>query len=461
MFDPQVYADRRARLRGRLDRGLVLLPGARPSPMNFAANAYPFVQDSSFSYLFGLIEPDLVGLVDLDSGQDVLFGDDIGLDAVIWHGPTSTLAERAARARIDKTRTLADLAPALDAARRQGRPVHYLPPYRGEAVLQLAELLDRPPAAVRAGASEALARAVLALREIKGPEEIAEMERACAVAGEMHRAAMAVARPGVFEREVVGEMEAVARRLDWQCAYASIFSKRGEVLHNPHHHLRLEAGDLVVNDSGVSSGLGYASDITRTLPIGGRFTQRQRPVYEAVLSAQRAAIAAIAPGVRYLDVHRLAARVLVEHLAGLGLFRGDPAEVVETGAYAIAFQCGLGHQIGLDVHDMESFGEDLVGYDGQVGRSPLFGLSSLRLAKPLAAGMTVTVEPGVYFIPQQIERWAAEGRFARLIDYDRFRACADFGGVRIEDDVLVTATGARILGPPIPKSVEEVEAAMG
>ena len=352
------------------------------------------------------------------------------------------------------------LAHRVGEAIAQGRAVRYLPPYRADTTLTLASLLGVAHTKIEAGVSPDLIQAVVALREIKGPEEIAEMERALTVTRDMHHTAMRNTRPGRFEHEVTGEMESLARGADLQLAYQSIFSGRGEVLHNFRHDRRMEAGDLIVNDSGATSALGYASDITRTFPASGTFQPLQRQLYDIVLDAQLAAIQASRPGVRFADVHRLAARRLVEGLMALGLFRGDPDHIVESGAYALCFQCGLGHQIGLDVHDMEALGEHNVGYDADTQRSPLFGLRSLRLGKALKAGMTVTVEPGLYFIPELIDLWRTEGRFNDLIDYDRFDAFRGFGGIRIEDDVLITTSGAVVLGPPIAKTADEIEALM-
>ena len=301
---------------------------------------------------------------------------------------------------------------------------------------------------------------MIALREIKSDVEIAEIESALAVTRDMHVAAMKQVRPGTFEYQAVAAMEGIMRSHDLQNAYPMIFSRSGEILHNRDHKNRLQQGDLVVNDSGSSSALGYASDITRTFPVGGRFSERQRALYEIVLAAQQLAIDAMRPGVHYLDVHKLAATHMAAALSELGFFRGTPQQIVESGAYAICFPHGLGHQLGLDVHDMEGLGETRVGYDASVSRSDLFGLRNLRLAKPLRAGMVVTVEPGLYFIPVLIRRWQAEGRHSELINYEKFIEYIDFGGIRIEDDVLVTATGARVLGPAIPKSCADIEALM-
>lgn len=460
MFPASTYAARRAELRRRLGQGLVLLPGHRESPMNYRDNVYPFRQDSTFLYLFGLDQPDLVGLLDLDSGEEFLFGDDPSLHDIVWTGPLPSVAERAAGCGIRHTEPLSRIAGRIAEAQAKGRTIHTSAPFRGETELRLAELMNCSPAQAAAGWSRPLTEALVAMREIKAPEEVAEIEGALALTARMHQAAFRATRPGVVEREVVGAMEGLMRAQDRQLAYPVIFSKRGEVLHNHHHGLKLERGDWVVNDTGCSSRFGYASDITRTLPVGGRFSSLQRELYDVVLEAQQTVIRALRPGVPHLDMHKLACRVMVEGLKAHGCFRGDAAEVVESGAYAIFFQCGLGHAMGLDVHDMEGLGEDLVGYGEGFNRSPLFGLRSLRLAKPLRAGMVITTEPGIYVIPHQLDQWRAEGRFTEFINYDAFEKLRGLGGVRIEDDVLVTGDGARILGPHIARTADEVEAAM-
>ncbi|MEN2427189.1 aminopeptidase P family protein [Chromobacterium vaccinii] len=460
MFAPSVYAQRRAGLNQAGLSGLLLFVGNVDSPMNYHDNTLPFVQDSSFRYFFGLNEPGLAGAIDADSGEAVLFGNDPDVADIVWTGPLPSLAERAAKVALSRSRPYAELAQAVAEARAAGRPVRYLAPYRGETLIEMGRLLDTHPAHVKAGFCPELTRAVVALREIKGEEEIAEMEAALGVTHAMHIAAMQNAKPGVVEYQVVGIMEGIMRRHDWQLAYPSIFSKRGEVLHNHHHDHVLQQGDLVLNDTGCASGGGYASDITRTFPVGGKFSTRQRELYDIVLEMQEAAIAAVKPGVKYQDIHKLSAAVMVERMAELGFFSGDVDEIVESGAYAIAFPHGLGHQIGMDVHDMEALGEDLVGYGDGTERSKLFGLGYLRLGKTLKAGMALTVEPGVYFIPALIEAWEKEGRHSQYINFAKFREYADFGGIRIEDNVLVTEDGSRVLGEPIPKTVDEVEAVM-
>ena len=460
MFTAEVYQQRQSRVMASAAQGLFLFMGNVDAPMNYLHNTYPFVQDSCFRYLFGLNDPGLAGVIDCEKQTVTLFGDDQDVDDIVWCGTLPSMAARAASAGIRQTRPYAELSDVVRDALLNGVSVQYLKPYRGETVLELARLLGCTADSVKRGASESLARTLIALREIKGPEEIEEMERALDVTRAMHIAAMKASMPGVKESEVVGIMEGIMRRQDLQLAYPSIFSSRGEVLHNHSHDLVLNAGDLVVNDTGVSAASGYASDITRAIPVGGKFSDRQRALYEVALAMQLNAIDAIKPGVSYLEMHKLAARTMAARMCDLGFFTGDPEQIVESGAYAIAFPHGLGHQIGLDVHDMENLGEDLVGYAEGQARSELFGMGYLRMAKTLKPGMVITVEPGVYFIPALIDAWQREEKFADMINYAKFQEYRDFGGIRIEDNVLVTDNGHRVLGTPIPKTVEEVESTM-
>ncbi len=458
MFAAATYRSRRAILAQAMD-DIGLFPASPPSPMNYTANPHAYVQDSCFAYYFGIPQPFLVGAIDFDSGEAFIFGDEPTMDDLIWLGSATPPAEWAERSGVTHVLPYAEL-PAWLTKNRRGRIVHYTPPFRGTVTIQLSEWLGIPVPDIAQRASSPLVRAIVAQREIKSGEEIVEMESALAITAEMHAAAMRFSRPGVMEHEVSGAIEGVARAADRTLAYPVIFSARGEILHNTMHDRRLAAGDLVVNDSGASSQLGYASDITRTVPIGGHFDAKQRLCYELVLSAQKAAIEACRAGTLYLAVHRLSARVMMEGLVAEGLFRGDPDAIVETGAYALCFPHGVGHQIGLDVHDMEALGEDLVGYDHTVRRSELFGLRNLRMAKALKPGMVVTVEPGLYFIPRLIDRWEKEGRYMEFIDYEKVRSFLGIHGIRIEDDVLVTDGAPRVLGPGIPKEIGEVEAAL-
>jgi len=461
MFDTNEYAQRRSQLKQALSGGLVLLIGAGNIPMSSPYNSYPFRQDSTFTYFFGLQRPALAALIDLDDGSEVLFGNEQSDEDMIWHGPhVHSLRDEAAAVGIVRVRPYAELQHSIAAAQQQQRVVHYVPPYRAETSVELTKLLNLAPEQVKPGASRALIEAIVHLREIKSQAEIEELEKAQVVTREMHIAAMRFAKPDVYEYEVVAEMERVLRRHNTYAPYIPIFSRHGEILHNHTYDNLLRQGDLIVNDSGAASPCHYAGDITRTIPVGGRFSARQRAVYEVVLHAQQECIVAIRPGVAYAEVHRSSALHMVRGLSKLGLFRGDAEAIVDSGAYALCYPHGLGHQLGLDVHDMESYGEDLVGYDASHHRSSLFGLRNLRLAKPLRAGMVITVEPGIYFIPQLIANWQGQGLHSDYIDYACFNEYHDFGGIRIEDDVLVTDAGSRILGEPIPKTCEEIESFM-
>ncbi|MBC7665402.1 MAG: aminopeptidase P family protein [Caulobacter sp.] len=463
MFPAATYAARRdallAILRTAGARGLVLLPGHVDSPMNYLHNAYDFRQDSSFLYFCGLQQPELALLVDIDDGQATLFGDDIGIDHLVWTGPLPSVAERAALSAIGATGTQARLGETLAAARAQGREVHFLKPYRGESRLALSAWLGLADAQLESAASRVLTLAVIALRAVKSTAEVAEIENALHVTRDLHHLAMRLARPGVVEQEIVGAMEGLALRHGRRLAYPSIFTSRGEILHNHDHSVTLRGGELIVNDTGANSPVGYASDITRTIPVGGCFAGLQGELYDLVLDAQTRAIAAVAPGVPYRDIHQLACRTMVEGMKALGFMRGDADEAVQAGAHAIFFQCGTGHMMGLDVHDLEGLGENDVGYGEGYVRSTLFGHKSLRLARPLQPGFVVTIGPGIYINRWLTERWKAEGRHAGFIDYAMFEKHADFGGIRIEDDVLVTSDGRRELGPPIARSRADVEAA--
>ncbi|NLJ47428.1 MAG: aminopeptidase P family protein [Treponema sp.] len=461
MFDSSVYRERREALRRSLaergrDSGTVLFLGNRESPMNYPDNPYPFRQDSSFLYFAGIPRPDLALTLDLGTGKALLYGDEISLDDVIWTGPRPSLRELADEAGLDGIRPRASLAGAAGSA----KPLRFLPPYRAEHREELAELLGTSPKAVEAEASVDLIRAVVALREVKEPREVERMDAAADLTADMHRAVLARARPGVREVELAARAEEVARAGGAGLAFPVIATTRGSVLHNHDHSGVLADGDLFLMDMGAETADGYAGDLTTTFPVNGRFDPRQRELYEILLSAFRAATASLAPGVPYRDVHFAAAREIFTGMKALGLARGNTEEALAAGAHALFFPHGVGHQIGLDVHDMESLGEVNVGYDG-LPKSPQFGLRSLRLAKPLRPGMAVTVEPGIYFIAPLIAKWKAEGLHRGFLEYSKIEEWVSVGGMRNEEDWLVTETGARKLGGPFDKSAPALEAAAG
>ncbi len=460
MFDASVYIKRRKLLRQQVESGLILFLGNEESPMNYPANTYRFRQDSSFLYFFGLNTPSLAAIIDTDANREIVFGDDVSLEDVIWMGYLPSLKERAQAAGIRHTAYLARLEETIARALKQGRTIHYLPPYRAETAERLSTLLKKPAVRIKKAASVELIKAVVSLRSTKSAEEVAEIEKALEVSREMYRVALKLARPGLYEREIVGAIEGIALARGYETAFPIILTINGQILHNHYHGNRLEKGRLLVIDAGASSPLGYASDITRTVPVGGEFTPKQQGVYEVVLRGQLKAIESIAPGIKYRDVHLATARAMALGLKELGLMKGDIDEAVAEGGHALFFPHGLGHMLGLDVHDMEGLGENYVGYDKTVERSKQFGLAYLRLARELQPGFVLTVEPGIYFIPPLIDKWKAENKFKKYINYARVDAYRNFGGIRIEDDVLVTDDGCRVLGRPIPKTVKDIEKAM-
>lgn len=460
MFDKNVYIERRKKLRETVKSGVILILGNDESPMNYPANPYHYRQDSNFLYFFGLDKPGFTGLIDIEEGIDYIYGEDFTIDDIIWMGPQPTVTELSAGVGVTQTGTNAQLAEKLDAAIAQGRKVHYLPPYRAERILQLDKLLGVSPARAKQYASMELVNAVVAQREIKSADEVKEMEKALDVAYNMYHAAMLAAKPGVYEYEVVGKMEGVIHGADSYISFPIILSINGETLHNHYHGNKMEKGKLLVIDSGAESPMHYASDTTRTFPVGGTFTPEQKVIYQAVLNAQLTAIENTKPGVYNREIHLKAAKTIAEGLKEAGIMKGNLDDAVKAGAHALFFPHGLGHQIGLDVHDMEDLGENNVGYDHTIQRSTQFGLAYLRLAKKLKPGFVITIEPGCYFIPALIDQWKAENKHSEFINYDKAESFKGFGGIRIEDDVLVTGDGHRVLGKPIPKTVEEIENTM-
>ncbi len=460
MFDKKIYQRRRALLCKQVRTGLLLFLSNGESPMNYPANPFHYRQDSTFLYFFGLNSPGLAAVIDLDEGRQTVFGNDVDMEDIIWMGPQPSIKSRCAKVGIADTQPLAKLGETLQAAVRRGRKVHFLPPYRGENVLWLEKLLGIRGCTVKDYASAEFVKAVIALRSLKGQEEIKEIEAALTVTAAMYREAMAMAQPGIYEREIAGWIEGIALAGGGRLSFPAIVSVHGETLHNHYHGNRLREGDLLVIDSGAETESGYAADITRTIPVGGRFDPMQKAIYETVLDMQLTSIDMIRPGISYRSVHLKACEILVAHLKKLGLMKGGTAEAVAAGAHALFFPHGLGHMMGLDVHDMEDLGETWVGYDEKTKRSQQFGLAYLRMAKKLEAGHVLTVEPGIYFIPALIDQWRAEKKHAAFIHYDKVEKFRAFGGIRIEDNVLVTASGYRVLGPPIPKTIAAVQKAV-
>jgi Xaa-Pro aminopeptidase len=457
-MDASTYGARRQALRNAVPDGAILIIGNDEAPRNYNDNVYPFRQDSHFLYYAGVSRAGLVLLIEPD-GREVLFGTPEHPDDVIWHGPHPTLADHADASGVADFADIGGLAARLAEFGGSGDGIHYLPPYRAERSFALAAILDGDPREIAAGTSTDLVRAVAAQRSVKDNLEIAEMNDALAVTAEMYRATMRAVEAGRTEAEIAAVHQAEAMARDREQAFNPIVTVCGDVLHNTSYANVLEDGDLLLVDSGAESPRHYASDITRTMPVSGHFTPQQREIYEVVLAANMTAIEAAVPGTTNLELHLLAARTIVTGLKDVGLMKGNVDDAVAAGAHALFFPHGLGHMIGVDVHDMEDLG-DIVGYEEGAQRSTQFGLAALRLAKRLEPGFVITIEPGIYFIASLIERWQGEGLNKKFIRYERLEDYCGLGGIRIEDNVLITDDGHRVLGPPIPKSVADVEAAM-
>ena len=455
----EIYSARRNSVREALGGGVVLWLGHMRQPRNYADNEFPFRQNSNVLYYTGLGQPDVAVLSYPEKDYDVLFAPQATMDDIVWSGAGHARLDMARHAGIETVEDLGRLGVYLTKARTQGLHIHYLPQYQASSLFRVAELLVIDPSEVNSGISTRLRDAVALQRSIKSEVEIAEIEDALEITNRMHRAAMAAAGPGKTEAEIAGLIQGLALAADRAQAYMPIVTVHGEILHNHSYRNVMQDGQLVLNDSGAESPNCYASDITRTFPVSGAFSQCQRDVYETVLRGQLAGIEAINPGVTYREVHLHVARILADGLCAMGLMKGNPSDAVDAGAHALFFPHGLGHMLGLDVHDMEDLG-DVVGYEPGQRRSSQFGLNFLRLSKSLLEGFVLTVEPGLYFIPALIDRWQQEKLHREFVNYDKLEAFRNFGGVRIEDNVIVTAQGARVLGPGIPKTVAEVESAM-
>lgn len=458
MFKKEVYIDRRKRLKKEMDSGLALILGNSEVAFNYPANTYHFRQDSDFLYFFGLDIPNFVGVMDIDNDKDYIFANDVDIEDIIWMGPQPLVKDLAAEVGVENTASYNELAGFLNQAIQVGRKIHFLPYYRGDRLVQLKQLLGYLTARVKDYVSEELIKTVVKLRSIKDEYEIVEIEKAVNIAYDMHTTAMKMCKEGVVEREIAGVIEGISLAQGGPVAFPIILTINGQTLHNHYHGNTLTKGRMMISDAGAETCMHYSSDITRTTPVGGKFNQRQKEIYEVVLNANIKAIEAIKPGIEYRKVHLLCCKTIVEGLKALGFMKGDVGEAVQAGAHALFMPHGLGHMMGLDVHDMEGLGENYVGYDEKTKRSDQFGTAYLRLGRELQSGFVLTVEPGCYFIPELIDKWKAEKKHNQFINYEKAESYKDFGGVRIEDDILVTKTGYRVLGKPIPKTIAEVEA---
>ena len=460
LFDKQTYMNRRAVLRERVGNGLILLFGNNDAPMNYPANAYKFRQDSSFLYYFGQHREGLCGVIDADSGQEWLLGDDISLDDIVWFGAVDSVADMAEQSGVERSAPMSRLDSLVREAQDRGRTVHFLPPYRHDIMIQLMDLLGIHPRDQRAAASLPLIKAVIDQRAVKTPGEIAEIERACAIGYQMHTTAMRMCRPGVTEQEIAGTLAGIAQSKGCIASFQTILSMHGEIQHGYPSPRPLEAGRLMLCDCGAETNENYCSDNTRVTPISGRFTPKQRDIYQAVVDAHDRVAEIAAPGKKWWDIHFEAARVITERLKDIGLMKGNTEDALAAGAHAMFFVHGLGHMMGMDVHDMEGLGQIYVGFDDEVRPNlEQFGTNCLRCGRRLQEGFVMTDEPGIYFIPALIDDWRSRQHNAEFINFDKVEEYRDFGGIRLEDDLLITADGCRYLGEQrIPYHINELEA---
>lgn len=449
---------RRQALSRLVGSGLVLLFGNNDSPANYPSNAYKFRQDSAFLYFFGLHRDGLVGVIDVDQHTETLVGNEIDIDDIVWFGSVKSVSAMAEECGVGATAPMSSLADMVQKALKAGRQVHFLPPYRYDTQIQIMDLTGIHPSKQREAASMPLIQTVIKLRSTKSAEEIAEIERACAIGYKMHVTAMKMCRPGVTEQAIGGAIDGVAYAEGCMPSFQSIVTMHGEIMHGNPSPRQLESGRLMLCDAGAETNENYCSDNTRTTPISGHYTQRQRDIYSIVSDCHDLVLDVARPGVKWWDVHFDVCRLMTNRLKELGLMKGDTEEALRAGAHALFLPHGLGHMMGMDVHDMEGLGQTNVGYDDEVRPSSQFGTASLRFARKLEPGFVVTDEPGIYFIPDLIDLWKREGHNAEFLNFEEIEKFKDFGGIRIEDDVLITENGCRFLGEQrIPYHMDEVE----
>lgn len=462
MFNKETYIRRRSELKKLVGNGVIILFGNNEAPANYPANGYaPMRQDSSFLYYFGQHRDGLVGVIDIDNDEELLIGDDIDVEDIVWMGYTPSVADLAAEVGVSKTAPMKELKALCNEALRQKRPVHFLPPYRFDTKIQIMDLLGIHPSQQKEAASLQLIKAVVKMRATKEPQEIEAIERACDVGYAMHTTAQLLIRPGITERFVGGQVDGVARSLAQGVSFATIFTQHGEIMHGNPSDAKLEEGRLALCDAGCELN-DYCSDNTRTMPVSGKFSQRQLEIYSIVEACHDYVLEVAKPGVKYADVHFAVCRLMTERLKELGLMKGDTDEAVAAGAHAMFLPHGLGHMMGMDVHDMEGLGQIYVGFDEETRPNlEQFGTNCLRMGRRLEEGFVVTDEPGIYFIPHLIDLWRKEGHCAEFLNFDKLETYKDFGGIRIEDDLLITKDGCRFMGKQrIPYHPDELEAFM-
>ncbi len=456
MFSKEIYVQRREKLRKSVGSGLILLLGNDESPMNYADNGYHFRQDSTFLYFFGLNHPYLAAILDCETDEDVIFGNDLTVEDFVWMGPQPAIATQAMKVGVSKSGDIASLVSLLKEASVKGRKIHFLPPYRPENKIKLFEWLNIVPAYAKELTSLDLIMGVINQRNYKSPEEILEIRKACDVSVEMHTLAMRMAKPGVSEAQIAAAVQQVAVGAGGQISFPIIATINGQTLHNHYHGNVLKDEDMFLLDAGAETAMGYAGDLSSTIPVNGKFTSRQKDIYSICLDSHNTAISMLKPGVPFKEVYFESSRVIIRGLKDLGLMKGNVDDALANGAHALFFPCGLGHMMGLDVHDMEDLGEVNVGYVGEP-KSTQFGLKSLRLGRKLEPGFVLTIEPGIYLIPELIDKWNANNHNRDYINYDKLEAYKTFGGLRNEEDFLITETGYELLGKQKPKNINEVE----
>lgn len=468
MFSKEVYARRRQTLVAKMadsaaegKRGIALFIGNTEAPAQYKDNCYKFRQDSTWLYFFGIDQPLYAAIIDLDNGNETIFANDVEIGDIIWMGPQPSVASVAASVGVDKSAPYTDLNAAVAKVLAEGRPVHFVKPSRYYNTMKIASLLGCGTNEVAGRFSLALTKAIISMRLVKEDCEIEAIDDACDLGYEMHTVARNSIVPGIIEQEIVGKMDGVTLSKGWGVSFPTILTQHGETLHNHLHDKIIEPGKLMVIDAGAESNVHYASDFTRTYPTSGKFTAKQREVYQIVCDCNEFAFSMTRPGISYREVHLKTMHLMLEELRALDIVRGDVQDMVEAGIAGLFMPHGLGHNMGLDVHDMEDYGENYVGYDDDQSRSPQLGLGSLRMARKLVPGNVITDEPGIYFIPALIEKWKSEKTDQGFVNYQKLESYYDFGGIRLEDDVLVTADGARRLGKErLPISPDDVEAAM-
>jgi len=457
MFAKELYIARREKLRKSVGSGLILLLGNEESPMNYADNTYHFRQDSTFLYFFGLNFAGLAAVLDCDSGVDTIYGNDLTVEDFVWMGPQPTIATRALECGVGNTGTVKRLVEVLGEGASKGRTIHFLPPYRAENKIKLFEYLGILPAESKAEASLPLIMGVVNQRNYKSSEEISEIRRAADISVDMHVTAMRMVGKGVRESEIAAAVQSVAVAAGGNIAFPVIATINGQTLHNHYHGNTLQSGQMFLLDIGAETEMGYCADLSSTVPVDRGFTAQQREIYDIALGSHNRAIEMLRPGIPFRDVYLESARAITRGLQQLGLMKGDVEESVAAGAHALFFPCGLGHLMGLDVHDMEDIGEVYAGWNGQP-KPTQFGIKSLRLGRELEPGFVLTIEPGIYFIPELIDQWRSKGHNTPFLNYDKIEKYRNFGGIRNEEDFLITETGYELLGKPKPKTVEEMAA---